>query len=324
MSGPTPWSDGPAATCVLPAAARLGECPVWSQDEARLYWVDIDGRAVHRFDPATGLDERRPAPGRPGSMALTATPGRLLVAVERRLGFLDWETGAWLDWVVLEADDRGPAARGDGGSDAVGGVNRLNDGRCDPAGRFWVGSMFDDTSAGRATGILHRVGRDGNAVAVRKGIGVSNGLAFAPDGRTMYFADTHRDVVWAYDYDIDAGEVSNERVFLDFGPLPGRPDGACVDQDGCYWVACVYGWAVLRVTPGGAIDQQIAVPVEKPTMPAFGGTDLSTLFITTIGGGGSHPNDPTQPDAGVLFAVEPCVRGVPEPRFEGGPPPVAT
>jgi L-arabinonolactonase len=303
-------SDGPAATCVLPAAARLGECPVWSASEARLYWVDIDGRAVHRYDPRTGLDEQRPAPGRPASLALTATPGRLLVAVERRLGFLDWDTGAWLDWVVLEPDS--------------GGDNRLNDGRCDPAGRFWVGSMFDPSSAGRATGLLHRVERDGTAVTVRTGIGVSNGLAFAPDGRTMYFADTHRDVVWSYDYDVDTGEASNERVFLDFGPLPGRPDGACVDQDGCYWIACVYGWAVLRVTPGGAIDRQIAVPVEKPTMPAFGGNDLSTLFITTIGGGGSHRTDPAQPNAGGLFAVEPGVRGLVEPRFEGGPSPVAT
>lgn len=318
--------EGAPATCVLPAAARLGECPVWSPDEARLYWVDIDGRAVHRYDPRTGLDEQRPAPGRPASLALTATRGRLLVAVERRLGFLDWDTGAWLDWVMLESDDGGEvggAPLPDGGGE-VGGGNRLNDGRCDPAGRFWVGSMFDPSSAGRATGLLHRVERDGTAVTVRSGIGVANGLAFAPDGRTMYFADTHRDVVWAYDYDVDAGEASNERVFLDFGPLPGRPDGACVDEDGCYWIACVYGWAVLRVTPGGAIDRQVAVPVQKPTMPAFGGNDLSTLFITTIGGGGSHAIDPTQPDAGGLFAVETGLRGLPEPRFEGGPAPVAT
>lgn len=316
------------ATCVLPAAARLGECPVWSPDEARLYWVDIDGRAVHRFDPASGLDEQRPAPGRPASLALTATAGRLLVAVERRLGFLDWDSGAWLDWVVLEPDDATSAGGGEDragtGEGAAAEGNRLNDGRCDPAGRFWVGSMFAPSSAGRATGILHRVERDGTAIPVRTGIGVSNGLAFAPDGGTMYFADTHRDVVWAYDYDVDAGEASNERVFLDFGPLPGRPDGACVDEDGCYWIACVFGWAVLRVTPSGQIDRRIAVPVEKPTMPAFGGDDLSTLFITTIGGGGSHAIDPTQADAGGLFAIETGIRGLPEARFEGGPASVAT
>ncbi len=325
MSQSTP--EGPPATCVLPAAAQLGECPVWSSDERRLYWVDIDGRAVHRYDPTTGIDEQRPAPGRPASLALTATTGRLLVAVERRLAFLDWGSGSWLDWVALEPDggvESGGSGDRDGGGHDPGGGNRLNDGRCDPAGRFWVGSMWDPSSAGRATGLLHRVGRDGTAVTVKSGIGVANGLAFAPDGRTMYFADTHRDLVWAYDYDLDTGEASNERVFLDFGPLPGRPDGACVDADGCYWIACVYGWAVLRVTPDGAVNRRIPVPVEKPTMPAFGGDDLSTLFITTIGGGGSHRPDPKQPDAGGLFAVETGVRGLPEPRFEGGPASVAT
>lgn len=308
-----PASDRTAATCVLPAAAQLGECPVWSASEGRLYWVDIDGQAIHRFDPATGLDEAHPAPGRPASLALTAGPGRLLVAIERRLAFLDWGSGTWLDWQALEPDDVG---------------NRLNDGRCDPAGRFWVGSMHDpaaaDAAARLATGMLHRVERDGTAITVRSEIGVANGLAFAPDGRTMYFADTRRDLVWAYDYDVSDGEASNERVFLDFGSLPGRPDGACMDEDGCYWVACVYGAAVLRVTPAGVVDRQIAVPVEKPTMPAFGGDDLSTLYITTIGGGGSHAVDPTQVDAGGLFAIETGVRGLPEPRFAGGPAWVAT
>ena len=292
------------AICVLPAAAQLGECPVWSPDEARLYWIDIDGRAIHRFDPATGLDEQRPAPGRPGSLALTATPGQLLVALEGRLGFLDWASEVWRDGVSLEPEGVG---------------NRLNDGRCDPAGRFWVGSMFDPASARKATGLLHRVEADGTKVTVRSGIGVSNGLAFSPDGRTMFFADTHQDTVWAYDYDVDTGDATNERVFLDFGPLPGHPDGACVDEAGCYWVACVMGGMVLRVTPAGAVDRRIRVPVTKPTMPAFGGPGLSTLFITTIGGGGSHAVDPTQPEAGGLFAVEPGVSGLPEPRFGGGP-----
>lgn len=292
------------ATCVLPAAAQLGECPTWSADDNRLYWIDIDGRAIHRYDPATGLDEHRPAPGRPGSLALTDTPGRLLVALEGRLGFDDWPSGAWRDWIELEPEDIG---------------NRLNDGRSDPRGRFWVGSMWDPAAAGKSTGLLHRVEPDGTAVTVRSGIGVANGLAFSPDGRTMYFADTHRDTVWVYDYDVDDGEASNERVFLDFGPLPGRPDGACVDEAGCYWIACVMGGMVLRVTPTGAIDRRILVSADKPTMPAFGGPGLSTLFITTIGGGGSHQVDPSQPEAGGLFALEPGVSGLPEPRFGGGP-----
>ena len=179
--------------------------------------------------------------------------------------------------------------------------------------------MFDPAAAGHATGLLHRIEPDGSVVTVRSEIGVANGLAFSPDGRTMYFADTPRETVWAYDYDVDTGEARDERVFLDFGPLPGRPDGAAVDEAGCYWIACVLGGMVLRVTPAGAVDRRIRVPVSKPTMPAFGGPGLSTLFITTIGGGGSHQVDPSEPEAGGLFAIEPGVSGLPEPRFGGGP-----
>lgn len=289
--------------CVIPARAQLGECPLWSAAESRLYWIDIDARLVHRYDPASGLDELRSVPGRPGSIALTGQPDRLLVALEHRLGILDWMSGAWRDWLDLE-----PQATG----------NRLNDGRCDPAGRFWVGSMFDPAAAGRFTGLLHRVEADGSSEVVRTGVGVANGLAFSPDGRTMYFADTPRETVWAYDYDVDSGEATNERVFLDFGPLPGRPDGAAVDEDGCYWIACIRGSALLRTTPAGAIDRRIELPVAKPTMAAFGGDDRTTLFITTIGGGGSHPVDPTQPDAGGLFALAAGVRGLAEPHLAAG------
>ena len=297
---PSPEST---ASLVLPARAQLGECPVWSPLEACLYWVDIDGRTVHRFDPATGQDEQRPAPGRPGSLVLTSSPGRLLVAIEGRLSLLDWASGAWHDWIQLEDAER------------LG--TRMNDGRCDPVGRFWVGTMSDPAAAVRAAGSLYRVEPDGSSVVIRSDVGVPNGLAFAPDGRTMYWADTHRDTVWAYDYDVDTGEATRERVFLDFTDLPGRPDGACIDADGCYWIACVYGHAVLRVTPAGAVDQTIAVPAWKPTMVAFGGPTLSTLFITTIGGGGSHDVDPSDPDGGGVFALETGYRGIPEPPFGG-------
>ena len=286
--------------CVVPAQALLGECPLWSDLDERLYWVDIEGEAIHRYDPATNVDEQRVVPGRPGSIALTPDAGRLLVALEQGLAFFDWETGSCERWILLEPEGTG---------------NRLNDGRCDPAGRFWVGSMFDPTSAMRSTGLLHRVSPNGDAATVRSAIGVPNGLAFSPDGATMYFADTPRTTVWAYDYDPASGDAVNERVFLDFGDLPGRPDGACVDEDGCYWIACVYGWTVLRVTPDGAIDRRIELPVEKPTMPAFGGPGLATLFVTSIGQGGSGPSAPGQRDPGGLFAIETGVRGLAEPRF---------
>jgi sugar lactone lactonase YvrE len=285
---------------VVAASARVGECPLWSEPEQRLYWIDIESRRVHRYDPSTGDDEQRSLPGRPGSIALTPRPGRLLVAMEHVLAFFDWDGGATDTWLELE-----PARTG----------NRLNDGRCDPAGRFWVGSMFDPTSAGRRTGMLHRVGPDGMTAIVRTGIGVSNGLAFRPDGSTMYFADTHRDTVWAYDYDLASGEPTRERVFLDFSTLPGRPDGACVDEDDCLWIACVHGGAVIRVTPAGDVDRRVELPVADPTMPAFGGPDLATLFVTSLGGDGSPGQRTDDSLDGGLFAVDVGVRGHVEPAF---------
>ncbi len=144
---------------------------------------------------------------------------------------------------------------------------------------------------------------------VRHGIGVTNGLAFDPDRNRMYFADSLHSTVWRYDYDRETGEARNEAPFIDFSDLPGRPDGACVDAEGCYWAAAVYGWAVLRFTPDGALDRTIDLPVEAPTMPAFGGSDLSTLFVTSIGSGGSREPSPGQHEPGGVFAIDAGVIG---------------
>ncbi|MDJ0925639.1 MAG: SMP-30/gluconolactonase/LRE family protein [Acidimicrobiia bacterium] len=285
---------------VLDVGARLGECPVWSGEDGLLYWVDIHGCAVHAFDPIARTDRSWPLDVRPGAIARTTNPARLLVAAENELAWLDLDSGELDSWMVLE--DHQPGVR-------------LNDGRCDPAGRFWVGGMYDPTSALRFDAFLHRVEPDGNFTTVRSRVGCANGLAFSPDGTVMYWADTLHSTVWAYDYDLDTGEQHNERVFLDFDSLPGRPDGACVDEMGCYWVACVGGSAVLRATPEGDVDRIIAAPVLRPTMPAFGGTGLETLFITSIG-----PRDPEADGAGphgAVLAFDPGVCGLPEPVFAG-------
>jgi sugar lactone lactonase YvrE len=287
---------------VLEERAKLGESPVWSVRDGCLYWIDIDGRLVHRYDPARHHDDTRQLAGRPGSLALTHDPDRLLVAIEHGLVDLTWSTGEVTPRTVLEPDAT---------------PTRLNDGRPDPAGRFWVGSMDDPSNSGQRAGMLHRVHTDGSSEVIRTGVGVSNGLAFSPDGSVMYWADTPRQIVWAYDYDVASGTPRNERVFLDFSTLPGRPDGACVDDTGCYWVACVYGWAVLRATPDGVVDRVIELPVEKPSMPAFGGAGLDTMFVTSISSGGAIPAGPEQPLAGALLALSPGVRGLPESMFAG-------
>jgi sugar lactone lactonase YvrE len=284
----------------LATNAAVGECPLWEPHEQRLYWVDIEGREIHRFDPASGRDEHRVVPGRPGSLVWTGEPRRFLVGMETGLVWFDWESGETTPWLELE-----PAGTG----------NRMNDGRTDPAGRYWVGSMYERPADRRFTGMLHRVASDGAATTVRTQIGVSNALAFDADRSRMYFADTLRDTVWRFDYDLDSGEAHHETAFVDFTNLPGGPDGACVDADGCLWVAAVYGWAVLRFTPDGRLDRTIELPVQAPTMPAFGGPDLTTMFITSIGSGASREMVDSDVPPGSLLAVDAGVAGRVDPPF---------
>lgn len=288
--------------------AELGESPVWSGAEQVLYWVDILGQGVHRYDPASGDTASCSLPGRPGSIATTADPGHLLVAMEHDLVWLDVGSGTTERWIELES------GRPD---------NRLNDGRTDPAGRFVVGSMFADTGAGEATGRLYQVEADGTASVVRDSVGISNGLGFDPVHGRAYFADTPTRQVIAWDYDHATGTRSAERVFFDYGDLPGLPDGGCVDADGCYWSACVYGSALIRITPDGRVDRRIEVPAEKPSMPAFGGSDLTTLFVTTIAEGSATRGEAADIDgvpAGSLLAIDVGVRGIPEPPLAARPP----
>ncbi len=298
--------------CVLPAGAQLGESPVWDATQGLLYWVDINGRSIHAFDPETGADSRWPLDVRPSAIARSTEPGRMLVAAENALFWFDLASGMLQPWLTLERQQR---------------TVRMNDGRPDPAGRFWVGGMY---LPGRAAGLLRRVGidpgvrfkaylhlvePDGSFSTVRRDVGCANGLAFSPDGSVMYWADTRRQTVWAYDYDLATGEQRNERVFLDFEPLPGSPDGACVDETGCYWVACVRGSAVIRVTPAGKVDRTVELPTKRPTMPAFGGSDLRTVFVTSIGE--IDPGEDGPGPHGAIYAFEPGVAGLPEPVFGG-------
>jgi sugar lactone lactonase YvrE len=284
--------------------ARLGECPVWSVAEQVLYWIDIDGKAVHRYDPARATATTRTTPGRPGALALGKIPGTILLAMEHQVGWFSWDTAAFASWLDLEAAGTG---------------NRMNDGRCDRQGRLWVGSMHERPAENRFTGMLHRVDPDGTATVHRHEVGIANSLAFSPDGTTMYWADTLRDTVWAHDYDGDSGSPQVPRPFVDFAELPGRPDGACVDEAACLWVACVGGGALARFTPDGALDRLIELPIDKPTMPAFGGRRLDTLFVTSIGDAEPASASATEERGGSLLALSLGIGGVPEPEFGGRP-----
>jgi sugar lactone lactonase YvrE len=189
---------------------------------------------------------------------------------------------------------------------------RFNDGRCDRQGRFRAGTMLMDMAAGRDAGALWALDAQGRPKLLVDGLIVPNGMAFSPDGRTMYLSDSHPKVqtVWAFDYDVDSGLPSRRRVFVDMHQHPGRPDGAAVDADGCYWICGNDAGMVHRFTPEGRLDRSLALPVKKPAMCAFGGADLDTLYVTSIRPAGTDLSD--QPLAGGVFALRPGVRGLPE------------
>ena len=285
--------------------ARLGECPLWDPVAEALYWTDIEGRVLHRYDPAIGLDTTRGMPGRVGSFVRTSTPDEFVLAMEHRLVRHRLTDPGRFEPVI----DLLPAVPG----------NRLNDGRTDPAGRFVVGTMHEDPTAGRATGSLHQIGPDGSRV-LRTGVGIPNALAFDPARGRVYWADTPTRQVVVADYDPDRGAWEHERLFFDYAGLPGLPDGACVDAEGGYWSASVMGWAVIRVSPEGTVDERIELPLEKPSMPAFGGPDLATMYVTTIGAEGGRPCAPGHDGfvPGSLLAIEGIgVTGVVDPVFGG-------
>ncbi len=252
----------PGEPCVL------GESPLWHPLEQRLYWCDIPGRTLHRHDPATGVHDAWPFPQDLGCVA-ARDDGRLLVAQRDGLVVFDPADGTREPLVPAGYDTR---------------IERFNDGKTDPRGRFWVGTIYEPRDAARAA--LYRL--DGRALTRIAGdITTSNGLAWSPDGHTMYWADTKAHRITAWDYDLERGLPTNPREFARFEPpahgsdYAGRPDGATVDAEGCYWAAMFEGGRVLRFSPAGELLQTIHLPVRCPTMPCFGGTDLRTLYITT-------------------------------------------
>ena len=290
-----------SVTLVHDARAEIGEGAVWDDRTGVLVWCDIDGGKVHRFDPATGPLPQIEIGERVGCLALREGGGAV-IATQSGLYDLDLATGATAMFAEPEAHLP---------------ENRFNDGATDRQGRWWVGSV-SLRQPPVAEGTFYRVDADRRVTPMIDGIFTTNGLAFSPDGRTMYFSDSYKDVrtIWAADYDVEGGIPGNRRVFFDTNTVAGRPDGATVDADGCYWMAGVGGWQVLRLTPAGEVDMVIDMPVERPSKPEFGGPTLSDLYVTTIGIGLTPGTE--QPHAGGLFVVTGLpAQGVPTVRFAG-------
>ena len=285
--------------CVLDARASLGECPVWSIGEQVLYWVDINAPSLNRFDPESGANLAWPMPSSIGSFAVRAQGG--FVAALR--------DGIWLVDRAGRLGDRMAEAPYDPSH------HRFNDGRADRAGRFWVGTMNERRDA--ASGALYCLDAYFTLSRVLDGITISNGLAWSPDQRTLYHADTPARTISTYAFDAATGAVSGRREFAHFEDETERPDGAAVDSDGCYWTAFYRGGKVVQLSARGERLAEFPLPAMCPTMCAFGGPDLRTLYVTTARQMREADELARLPRSGGVFAMRVEVPGLPEPEFAG-------
>lgn len=288
--------------------ATVGECPQWRAREEALYWVDIPARKIVRLHIGSAVRNEWVLPEKVACFAFDKN-GTVLVGLESGLFAVTLPEVAPPDQPT-EVRARKLAAPAFPMPDM-----RFNDGRCDRQGRFWAGTMVQDMAAAHPAGGLFRFDASGTlSSAVVNELIVQNGLAWSPEGDTMYLSDSHptRRLIWAFDFDQETGEPRNRRVFADLHHHAGRPDGAAVDADGCYWTCANDAGLLLRFTPQGKLDRQIALPAAKPSMCAFGGPDLDTLYVTTI-----RPAHHATDDDGHLFAVRPGVTGLPEPDYAG-------
>lgn len=287
--------------CVAPTRSRLGEGAVWDVGDQKLWWVDILGGLVHRYDPASGVNDSFDF-GEPVGCLARRDKGGLVVAAKSGFWFYDPESG------TREAIADPEAHLPD---------NRFNDGGTDAQGRFWAGTMKDGGEP-EALGTFYRLDPDLTVTKWKDGIWTTNGLAFSPDGHTMYYSDSNPRVrtIWACDYDVATGTPGAPRILFDTRAVKGRPDGGTVDAEGCYWQAGIEGWALYRISPDGALLQTIEVPVEKPTKPMFGGANLDVLYFTSLSLGLTDPE--RQPEAGSLHAITGLgIKGIPQARFAG-------
>lgn len=276
------------AELVSDVHAELGEGPIWDARTQELLWVDILPGVVHRFDPATGGDRAFFAGGFVGAIVPRAAGGYAL---------------ADADGFALASDDGEVTPLVAVGHDFT---IRMNDGACDSAGRFWAGSMRIDESEGG--GCLYRLDPDRSVTAICDGVSISNGIAWSLDDTLLYYIDTPLRTVDVFDFDAESGAVVNRRVLFETHGQ-GVPDGMVADEEGGLWIAMWDGGCVRRYTPEGRLTAVVEVPAARTTKAAFGGPDLTDLYITSAAGEGQHP--------GGLFVVQPGVRGRPANSYSG-------
>lgn len=280
--------------------AELGEGPSWDARRELLFWVDIEGHQVHEYNPTDGTDRTIPV-GRHVGAVVPMEDGGLLIAGRDGFYTLDPHTG---ELEAIAKPEHEPAG------------NRFNDGKCDPSGRFWAGTMSMKHESNK--GALYRLDSDKSLHTILDGVSTSNGLAWNADGSVLYYIDTPTLKVAAYDFDAASGTISNPRTAVEFPEGEGYPDGMAIDAEGMLWVAHWGGWKVSRFNPAtGERLMEIPVPAEQVTSCAFGGEELDELYITTARTGIPEDRLKEQPAAGGLFRVNPGVKGTPTVSYRG-------
>jgi len=285
--------------CVIPASTFLGEGPHWSERDHRLYFVDILAPAVHAGDTVKGTYTSLAVPELVG-FVIPRTRGGFVTAMHGEIRGLDLPTGSISIIARPEADRPG---------------NRFNDGKCDRKGRLWAGTLAIDTAPDQ--GRLWRLDPDGRTYEMDRGFHVSNGLGWSPDDRTFYFTDTARQTIYAYDFDLESGSISNRRVFVTVPESEGKPDGLTVDAEGFVWSAHWDGWCVTRYDPEGKVERVINLPVPRPTSCVFGGADMQTLFVTSARIRLSAAQLADAPLSGSVFGIDTGIKGLQDPMFAG-------
>lgn len=291
--------------------SELGESPFWHPQEQMLYWVDISGRQIHRANVFMGSVERWAMPQEVGCIAPVAGGGLVVALRDEIFRSQAWQ-GELHSLAHFDYDAR---------------TTRFNDGKCDPLGRFWAGTVYEPKDAPKAAlySLDCRNRRDGRPAQVElkaDGALTANGLAWSPDRRTVYWADTPRHIIYQWDWDAQTNAMAHQRVFMQFPSKPdgwqfgqpgygGRPDGAAVDALGNYYVAMFEGMRVLKFSPSGQLLADIAAPVPCPTMVCFGGDDLQTLYLTSARHKRPAQELQTYPLSGCVFSMRVDTPGLP-------------
>ena len=283
----------------LETKSKLGEGAIWNPVNNRLYWVDISGGLLNIYNPVTNANMELRT-GQSTSAVVPSESGKAIVALQNGIYQMDIKTGS--KKLIIDPD-------------SSISTNRYNDGKCDPAGRFWLGTMSNE---GKKDGALYCMFEDGTAKKVLEGISISNGIVWSNDHSKMYYIDTPTQQVKAYDFSVETGEISNEKIVIEIPSNNGAPDGMTIDENGNLWIALWGGAAVACWNPAtGEMIDKIDVPAKNVTSCAFGDEDLGTLYITTATEGLDKNTLKKYPLSGGLFKTKPGVKGVPAYFYKG-------